>query len=246
MHELKGDDFTSAKINTLPESHVDYAWNTCPTAYQGMVRRLAKQANLTQREVHCAVLQSIYNAHLRVMDYLIEKKKKTELITKAALPLISPRGYVVATAVTATAVKSLKDTSEMAREALKVIQKEEKVREIGGHTHSAIYQQLTPQNEHNFISLQEDTVIEAVQQALLGIHPNYLVELIARETFLGYTKTHAHLEEYARRLKEAELVDFPKIEDRTGVKAFQKRYPGKAAKHFQEDFAPLLNLLKRR
>lgn len=227
------------KINTLSEKHIDNAVRLTSPLYRGAIAVLANGVGASYKYVHTAVLQSLYNVHLRALEHL-----KTREGGSAALPLIAPSNKTLATAH-AAAIDLLSTGRSSAKKGLLTIQREVDAERRSEVVPSALLQVSRSGGVISMLSLDERYVSDNIKEMLDGKISPELLRLIARETFLGFGIPHKSRRQYAYGGQHSTKDQYD-LENRSGVKVFEKNFPKIAEKHLEEDFAPLSSLLRKK
>ncbi len=223
------------KINTLPQEHAANAWLLAPRQYQKALTLAAASSGVHPQKIHEAILQGMYNVHLRALEHL-----QTRLHQPAALPIVAPHGKVASTAVVRKAEDLPRDAITV-RSLLRVIEAEKATAKTGRI--ESMFLNMTGRGR-SIIAVHSQRVGQALNDIIQGKKPSKLISLIARETFLGFgistedQKTHSFSGDQS-------ISAQVKRENRLGAKRFESEFPTTMEKHWREDFAPLIEILAR-
>lgn len=222
------------KLAILPDEHVKKSFESSSLEYKKTLGTISNLCRVSQRELHTAILQSIYNTHLRTLEHVRTKRKVKPL--NAALPLVTPSKKTIISTI-AHQADNLPTSRENARKLLQILEKETQAAKQNRSIASA----LVCNKNKPLLAIDENRIYQAIIDINAGEMPSTLVGIIARETFLGYSVNRIHSFNEKRSIQEQ-----VKLEDAQGAAKFQKEYPKLAERHFEQDFAPLLEIIRRR
>ncbi len=226
-------------ITVLPERHISEAFNVTSSDYKCFLSEQAKKHKTTRQRLHRSILQSIYNVHLRALDNLREMKK-VGVVDKAALPIVAPHHKLITSAMSMDP-NLLSHHADQARKNLAIMEKDKTDANdviaasvltrgnAGSNRILAIHQLLV---ESILLSHDSETIRKMV------------ADKIGWETFLLFAResltTGIHL------TPQRSLREQVEKEASVGARRFSNAFAKMQVKYFEEDFAPLLNLLKRK